>query len=68
MAGPDSASALTSGYRLAFAAGAGFAVAAVIVAATLLRRTAPHRSQITDTATPHPQLAAEKRKVPDLRA
>jgi hypothetical protein len=43
-------------------------VAAVIVAATLLRRTAPHRSQITDTATPHPQLAAEKRKVPDLRA
>ena len=67
-AGPDSASALTSGYRLAFAAGAGLAVAAVIVAATLLRRTAPHRSQITDTATPHPQLAAEKRKVPDLRA
>ncbi len=49
--GPGSASALTSGYRLSFAAGAGLAFAAVIVAAMLLQRTgsAPRRSQITDT-------------------
>jgi len=53
--GLDSAAALTSGYRLAFATGAGLAMAAVIVAAILLRNSGPaaDRSKITETATPH---------------
>jgi MFS family permease len=53
-AGRGSASALTSGYRLAFATGAGLAVAAVIVAAILLRNggSAAHRSKITETVSP----------------
>lgn len=57
-AGPDSASALTSGYRLAFATGAGLAVAAIIVAAILLRNngSAPRKSKITDTVTRHAQV------------
>jgi EmrB/QacA subfamily drug resistance transporter len=65
-----SASALTPGYRLAFAAGAGLSVAAVIVAATLLRRagSAPHRSQVTETAAPRPRFATEERKMPDRRS
>ena len=57
-AGLGSASALTSGYRLAFATGAGLAVAAVIVAAILLRNSgsAPRRSKITETVTPRAQV------------
>ena len=53
--GIDSGSALTSGYRLAFAIGAGLVVAAAIVATTLLRGpgSAPQRSQITDAVTRH---------------
>jgi EmrB/QacA subfamily drug resistance transporter len=52
-AGANGASALTSGYRLAFATGAGLAVAALIVATVLLRgtRSGPQRSDDTDTAT-----------------
>jgi EmrB/QacA subfamily drug resistance transporter len=52
--GPDSASALTSGYRLAFAAAAGLAVTAVIVAAMLLRGTA---GSGTETARPPEAVA-----------
>jgi predicted MFS family arabinose efflux permease len=54
-AGLDSASALTSGYRLAFATGAALAVAAVIVVAILLRTSGsvPRRAKITETATSH---------------
>jgi EmrB/QacA subfamily drug resistance transporter len=37
--GNDAASALTAGYHLAFATGAALAVAAIIVTATMLRRT-----------------------------
>jgi predicted MFS family arabinose efflux permease len=57
-AGLSSASALTSGYRLAFATGAGLAVAAVIVATILLRNSgsAPRRSKITETVTPRAQV------------
>jgi len=46
LAGLASAPALTSGYRFAFATGAGLTVAASIVAAILLRSTgsAPNRS------------------------
>ncbi len=53
LAGFDSAEALTSGYRLAFAAGAGLAMAAVVVAAALLRSTgsAPRRSKMTRAVT-----------------
>jgi EmrB/QacA subfamily drug resistance transporter len=52
VAGFDSAVALTSGYRLAFATAAGLAVAALIVATILLRgtRSGPQQSQITDAA------------------
>jgi EmrB/QacA subfamily drug resistance transporter len=39
--GIGSAAALTAGYRLAFAIGAGLAVAAIVVAATVLRRSLP---------------------------
>jgi EmrB/QacA subfamily drug resistance transporter len=69
-AGIGGASALTSGYRLAFAAGAGLAVTAAIVAAALLRRSgsAPHRSQSAEAATAHPQFATHKQKVPGRRA
>jgi EmrB/QacA subfamily drug resistance transporter len=58
VAGLDSASALTSGYRLAFATGAGLVVAAVIVAAILLRNnsSAPRKSKITDTVARHAQV------------
>jgi MFS family permease len=54
----DSASSLTSGYRLAFTTGAGLAVAAVIAAAVLLRNSgsAPHRPKITETVTRHAQV------------
>jgi MFS family permease len=50
-----SAAALTSGYRLAFATGAGLTVAAALVTAVLLRSTgsAPHRSKIASTVTRH---------------
>jgi predicted MFS family arabinose efflux permease len=63
----DGASALTSGYRLAFAAGAGLSVAAVIVAALLLRRAGPasHRPRATETVTHNAQVAAGQRRVPD---
>ena len=40
-AGTASAQALAAGYRLAFATGAALTVAAILVAATVLRRTAP---------------------------
>ena len=51
--GQGSASALTSGYRLAFATGAGLAVAAVIAVAILLRSSgaAPRRSKSTEPVT-----------------
>jgi EmrB/QacA subfamily drug resistance transporter len=57
-AGLDSASSLTSGYRIAFATGAGLAVAAVIVAAILLRNggSAPRRPKVTETVTRHAQV------------
>jgi EmrB/QacA subfamily drug resistance transporter len=57
--GPASAYALAGGYRLSFAVGAGLALAAVIVAAVLLRRpgSAPHPAQATGTVT----LAAQCR-------
>jgi EmrB/QacA subfamily drug resistance transporter len=66
-AGVDGASALTSGYRLAFAAGAGLSVAAVIVAALLLRRAGPasHRPRATETVTHNAQVAAGQHRVPD---
>jgi len=53
VAGFAGAAALTSGYRLAFATGAGLVVAAFIVATALLRgtRSGPQRSQVTDAAT-----------------
>ena len=53
LAGLASAPALTSGYRFAFATGAGLTVAASIVAAILLRSTgaAPNRSASADTVT-----------------
>jgi len=52
-AGQGSAAALTSGYRLAFATGAGLTVAAVITAAMLLRSggAAPRPSKITELVT-----------------
>jgi EmrB/QacA subfamily drug resistance transporter len=55
VAGLDSATALTSGYRLAFATGAGLTVAAAIVTAILQQRTGPaaHRSAIADTVARH---------------
>ena len=55
VAGLASAAALTSGYRLAFATGAGLVVAAFIVATVLLRRTSsdPRQLQVTDAATGH---------------
>ncbi len=64
--GIGSAAGLTPGYRLAFAAGAGLSVAAVIVAATLLRGTgpAPLASPAAETAAPHLRFATEKRKAP----
>jgi MFS family permease len=57
VAGLDGAAALTSGYRLAFATGAGLAVAAAIVTAVLLRgsRSAPRRSTIAETPTRMPE-------------
>ena len=53
VAGFDNAAALTSGYRLAFATGAGLVVAAFIVATVLLRgtRSAPEWSNVTDAVT-----------------
>jgi EmrB/QacA subfamily drug resistance transporter len=53
--GLGSEAALTSGYRLAFATGAGLTVAAAIVTAILLPSTgsAPHRSKIARTLTRH---------------
>jgi len=56
LGGLDSGAALTSGYRLAFATGAGLAVAAAIVAAVLLRggRSAPHRSTTDGPVTRTP--------------
>jgi len=58
VAGLDSAAALTSGYRLAFATGAGLAVAALIVAAILLRNSgsAADRSKTTEAVTSHAQV------------
>jgi EmrB/QacA subfamily drug resistance transporter len=57
-AGVAGASALTSGYRLAFATGAGLALAAIIVATALLRgtRSGPQPSQINDTETGHARI------------
>jgi EmrB/QacA subfamily drug resistance transporter len=63
--GLDGASALTSGYRLAFAAGAGLSVAAVLVAALLLRRAGSAAPQTTETVTHNAQVAAEQGQVPD---
>jgi len=53
VAGFAGAAALTSGYRLAFATGAGLVLAAFIVATVLLRgtRSGPQRSPVTDAAT-----------------
>jgi EmrB/QacA subfamily drug resistance transporter len=53
VAGDGGAAALASGYRLAFAAGAGLVVVALILATVLLRgaRSGPQRAQITDSAT-----------------
>jgi EmrB/QacA subfamily drug resistance transporter len=57
-AGQGSAAALTSGYRLAFATGAGLAVAAAIAAAILLQRsgTAPRPSKVTEPVTSNGQI------------
>jgi MFS family permease len=46
-AGHSAASALTGGYHLAFVIGVGFALAAVVVAATVLQRPAAHAEAIT---------------------
>jgi EmrB/QacA subfamily drug resistance transporter len=56
LAGLDSGAALTSGYRLAFATGAGLAVAAAIVTAAMLRgsRSVPHRPTADGTVTRMP--------------
>jgi EmrB/QacA subfamily drug resistance transporter len=56
LAGLDSGAALASGYRLAFATGAGLAVAAAIVTAALLRgsRSAPHQSPAGGAVTRMP--------------
>jgi hypothetical protein len=53
LTGLDSGAALASGYRLAFATGAGLAMAAAIVTAVLLpgSRSAPQRSTIADART-----------------
>jgi hypothetical protein len=58
VAGLDGAAALTSGYRLAFAVGAGLVLAAFVVATVLLRGThsGQRRSQVADTATGHALL------------
>ena len=56
--GTGSAAALAAGYHLAFAVGTGLAVAAIIVAAVALRRTAGYR--------PHqPRAAGTRHDTPD---
>jgi len=58
-AGDSTASALTSGYRLAFAIGAGLAVAAIGVAVTVLRSEDAEQEQLAEAEplAEEPELA-----------